>query len=77
MLNENGLAKRVMPHDVSTCWNSTYDMLNFALDYRVALDSITANPDKKLREYELSWEEWKIVGHLQSVLKVCLIFFVS
>ena len=75
MLDETGLAKRVMPRDVSTRWNSTYDMLNFALDYRVPLDSITANRDMKLRQYELSREEWKIVGHLQSVLKVCTIFF--
>jgi hypothetical protein len=76
MLDETGLATRTMPRDVSTRWHSTYDMLNFALDYRVVLDSIIANRDMKLRQYELSREEWKTVGHLQSVLKVCSIFFV-
>ena len=48
MLDENGLAKHVMPCNVLTRWNSTYDMLNFALNYRVALDLITANHDMKL-----------------------------
>ena len=43
----------MMPRDVSTRWNSTYDMLNFALDYRVAIDSISSNRDLNLRKYEL------------------------
>lgn len=60
----------MMPRDVSTRWNSTYDMLKFAVDYRPALDSITADRDMKLRQYELDQEEWDIAKHLCEVLKV-------
>ena len=31
----------MMPRDVSTRWNSTFDMLDFALTYRRALESLT------------------------------------
>jgi hypothetical protein len=37
-----------MLQDLSTHWNSTYDMLKFALDYRVVLDVITRERDMKL-----------------------------
>ena len=30
-----------MPHDVSTRWNSTFDMLDFAINYRKAIDAMT------------------------------------
>ncbi|KIL61835.1 hypothetical protein M378DRAFT_63359, partial [Amanita muscaria Koide BX008] len=30
---DNGLPIRVMPRDVKTRWNSTYDMLKFAIKY--------------------------------------------
>jgi len=32
-----------MPRDVSTHWHSTYDMLEFAIPYRDAIDSVTGN----------------------------------
>jgi hypothetical protein len=59
-----------MPRDVSTRWNSTYDMLEFAVEYREALDSITGNQRMKLRQYELSEEDWEIATKLRDVLKV-------
>ena len=31
-LEEFNLSKRLMPRDVSTWWNSTFDMLEFALN---------------------------------------------
>ena len=34
-----------MPRDVSTRWNSTYDMLDFAITYRAALDKLTGDRD--------------------------------
>src|SRR5271154_2091340 len=74
-LEELKLNKRMMPQDVTTRWNSTYDMLKFAVKYRSALDSITGNRDMKLREYELSGEEWNIVKHLRDVLKVSFLFY--
>ena len=74
-LEELKLNKCMMPRDVTTRWNSTYDMLEFAVKYRSALDSITGNRDMKLREYELSGEEWNIVKHLRDVLKVSFLFY--
>jgi hypothetical protein len=59
-----------MPRDVSTRWNSTYDMLKFALDYRIALDTITGERDMKLRKYELKDAEWDIAKQLGGILEV-------
>jgi len=61
----------MMPRDVRTRWNSTYDMLVFAVEYRDALDSITGNQRMKLRQYELTEEDWNIAATLRDVLKVC------
>ncbi|EJD32857.1 hypothetical protein AURDEDRAFT_49515, partial [Auricularia subglabra TFB-10046 SS5] len=36
-------SERIMPRDVKNRWNSTFDMLDFALDYRPAIDKITGN----------------------------------
>jgi hypothetical protein len=61
----------MMPRDVSTRWNSTFDMLNFAIDYRTAIDSVTSNRDLNLRKYELADNEWSIAVHLRDTLKAC------
>ena len=60
----------MMPRDVLTRWNSTYDMLEFAVEYREAIDLITGNQRMKLRQYELSEEDWEIEMKLCDVLKV-------
>ena len=65
------LRQRMMPRDVTTRWNSTYDMLEFAVKYREALELITGNQRMKLRQYELTEEDRKIVTQLHDVLKVC------
>jgi hypothetical protein len=59
-----------MPRDVTTRWNSTYDMLEFALVFRDALDTITSEKEMKLRKYEMDEEEWEIAHQLRDVLKV-------
>ena len=66
------LAERNMPRDVTTRWNSTYDMLVFAYEYRNAIDAFTGDKTLKLRQYELSDLEWKTVKDLIEVLKVRL-----
>ncbi|KIY60870.1 hypothetical protein CYLTODRAFT_314020, partial [Cylindrobasidium torrendii FP15055 ss-10] len=33
----------LIPRDVRTCWNSTYDMLEFALAHRSAIDTFTGD----------------------------------
>jgi len=59
-----------MPRDVSTRWNSTYDMLEFAIRYRVVIDAMTAVSEYNLRKYELVSTEWKIATELQDILMV-------
>ncbi|KAF8808310.1 hypothetical protein BYT27DRAFT_7097125, partial [Phlegmacium glaucopus] len=70
-LEELGLKVRMMPRDVSTRWNSTFDMLNFALDYRVPINAITSNQDLNLHKYELEDDEWVVAKNLYDTLKVC------
>ena len=60
----------MMPRDVATRWNSTYEMVSFAYTYRAAYNEITANRKMKMRKYELQDTEWEIVNQLASVLKV-------
>ncbi len=70
VLTVHCFSSRIMPRDVSTRWNSTYDMLEFATHYRLAINSMTAAHDLGLRKYKLVPEEWKIAGELRHVLKV-------
>ena len=55
---------RLIPRDVKTHWNSTYDMAKVALKYRSAIDEITANKSLKLRKFELDDDDWKIISDL-------------
>lgn len=73
------LSKRMVPRDVETRWNYTYEMLSFAYVYREAYNELTGNRDMKMRAYELEDEEWEIVNQLAKVLKVrhCLFFFLE
>ena len=59
-----------MPRDVATQWNSTFDMLEFALLYCKPLDELTGIWEMKLQSYELSEMEWTIAEKLSGVLKV-------
>ena len=60
--------------DVATRWNSTFDMLDFAVEHITAINTITADRDMKLRKYELSESDWAIARQLRDVLKVCILF---
>ena len=70
-LEDLKLSVRIMPCDVSTRWNSMHDMLLFAIKYRQAIDAMTKERKHGLRAYEMTDEEWVIVGHLHDTLKVC------
>ena len=59
-----------MPRDVSTRWNSTYEMLKFAYQYHEAIDKITGDQAMKLRDYELLERKWETVKQLRDSLKV-------
>ena len=64
------LASKIIPRDVSTRWNSTFNMLAFAVEYRKAIEKITSDRKNDLRQFELSGEEWVIAEELRDILKV-------
>ncbi|KAK7034801.1 hypothetical protein R3P38DRAFT_2518453, partial [Favolaschia claudopus] len=69
--------ERLLPRDVRTRWNSTYDMLCFAAKYRPVIDAITSDKSYKLRKYELDDDEWKIIDDLIHVFKTATLYFSS
>lgn len=75
-LKELGLDIWMMPCDVPTCWNSTFNMLNFAIKYCAAIDTVTSNHDINLRKYELEDDKWIIAKNLCDTLKVWILFFI-
>ncbi|KAI0040527.1 hypothetical protein FA95DRAFT_1502731 [Auriscalpium vulgare] len=50
-------------------------MVGFAVQYKAAIDRITAEKSSDLRPYELSEEEWDIAQELCDVLKDATLFF--
>ncbi|TFY82867.1 hypothetical protein EWM64_g1152 [Hericium alpestre] len=67
---EKNLADRLMPRDVSTRWNSTYNMLVFVVDYQHVIRVLVADDEYDLQQYMMFTNEWKIVQQLRDVLKV-------
>jgi hypothetical protein len=61
----------MIPRDVRTRWNSTFDMLDFAVKHITAINTITGDRDMKLRRYELSEDDWDMARQLRDLLKVC------
>ncbi|KAG6851602.1 hypothetical protein C0991_007760, partial [Blastosporella zonata] len=68
--NMLGLKERNMPTDVRTRWNSTHDMLKFALEYTNAIDMLTGERQLKLRNYDMEPEEWELARQLDEILEV-------
>ncbi|KAF8317526.1 hypothetical protein F5887DRAFT_1276209 [Amanita rubescens] len=69
-LKDASLDVRCMPRDVRTQWNSTYDMLHFALEYREGIDAITDKVRLGVDKLGLSEADWKLVEQLQDILQV-------
>src|SRR6266550_8525981 len=68
---EPKLDAKLIPRDVSTQWNSTFDMLDVAVQYRKGVDAMTGVLSNGLHDYELSKKEWQIAAQLRDILKVC------
>ncbi|KAJ7189127.1 hypothetical protein C8R46DRAFT_879129, partial [Mycena filopes] len=67
---EHDLPPRLIPRDVATRWNSTYDLLAFAVKYEAAIDAITGDKlHRALRESDLELEEWRIIRDLVKIFK--------
>jgi hypothetical protein len=69
-LEDLKLLKWVIPQDVTTWWNSTFEMLDFVLKYQSANDKITANRKADLCSLELNNSDWDTARQLRDVLKV-------
>ena len=56
----------MMPRDVATRWNYTYEMLNFAYTYRVAFNELTyqqsRREDEKIRDRRLRMGDCETAG---------------
>jgi hypothetical protein len=77
ILQDLEISERMIPCDVTTRWNSTFDMFDFAVEHVTAIsaiNSITSNRDMKLRQYELSKDGWDVAHQLRDVLKVGIKF---
>lgn len=64
------LPERLILRDVATQWNSMYDILTVALEYRKVVNSMCTDRDLGLQKYELGAREWTIARQLTNVLKV-------
>jgi hypothetical protein len=47
-LQELKMREKLMPRDIATRWNSTFDMLEFALEYWKAIDAIVGDREMGL-----------------------------
>ncbi|KAG0706541.1 hypothetical protein DFH29DRAFT_762194, partial [Suillus ampliporus] len=69
ILAEHKLPVWIMPRDVSTRWNSTFDMLDFALRYRRGIDAMTDQRKLGLGSFELNENDWMLAEQLRDTLK--------
>ena len=61
---------KLVPHDVATYWNSTYNMLSFVLEHQKAIENYTDDWQNNLQKFELTLEEWRVVKQLCDILEV-------
>ncbi|KAK2461380.1 hypothetical protein APHAL10511_006604 [Amanita phalloides] len=69
-LGELKLDIHLIPCNVTTRWNSTFDMLDMAIRYQLAIDLITQKRDPGLQDLELTSDEWKLAKQLQGILQI-------
>ena len=71
MLKDLDMPIKMIPHDVSTHWNSTFDVADFVCKYHVAIEAITDKQKLGLTDLALDEHEWGLLKELRGVLKVC------
>lgn len=69
VLEDLKMQARKLPRDVRTRWNSTFRMLDVALEYQAAIARMTETQANNLRRWELSKREWAIATQLRDVLQ--------
>ncbi|KAL1663636.1 hypothetical protein GGF50DRAFT_56515 [Schizophyllum commune] len=73
-LRDHGLPETYIPRDVSTRWNSTYDMLEYVVEHAKPLKAYLGDEDHTfdLDVFALSSQEWRCARQLRKVLKATL-----
>ncbi|KAJ3738243.1 hypothetical protein EV360DRAFT_58301, partial [Lentinula raphanica] len=66
---------QVLPRDVATRWNSTYDMLAAFLRMKEVVVEFVDRSSNRLSDYVLNEDEWEAIEGLVSVLKDATTFF--
>ncbi|KIK80453.1 hypothetical protein PAXRUDRAFT_158667, partial [Paxillus rubicundulus Ve08.2h10] len=61
ILEEMWMTMSLMPRDFSTCWNSTYNMVDYALKHCKAVDTVTQKRELGLQKFKLADHEWEIL----------------
>ncbi|EIW58933.1 uncharacterized protein TRAVEDRAFT_104594, partial [Trametes versicolor FP-101664 SS1] len=75
LLAELGQPVVLIPRDVRTRWNSTFDMLDSCLKHQKALTQLCSDKSNGLRSFEVSEREWEIARQLRNMLKDATTFF--
>lgn len=70
LLGELGQPVVLIPRDVRTRWNSTFEMLDSCLKHKKALTQLCSDKSNGLRSFEVSEREWEIAKQLRNMLKV-------
>ncbi|KIM62896.1 hypothetical protein SCLCIDRAFT_118637, partial [Scleroderma citrinum Foug A] len=72
---EQGFKPKRMPRDVSTRWNSAFDMVDFGVSYDQVIESLTDKRRLGLAEFAIDKHEWDLLKQLHEVLKDAMLFF--
>ncbi|KIK79058.1 hypothetical protein PAXRUDRAFT_162302, partial [Paxillus rubicundulus Ve08.2h10] len=75
ILKDLKMLATLMPCNVTTHWNSMFNMLDYAFSHRNAVDAITQRRDLGLRKFELGNHEWALLQELCDVLRDATLFF--
>ena len=69
ILKESQLAVRNLPWNITTHWNLTFDILDFALEYQAGMDGIVDQNKLGMSSYGLDDKEWMLLEQLHNILK--------